>query len=517
MPNSPVLISNKQIANNTIMLYIRQILVLLVSLYTVRVTLDVLGVEDYGLYNVVGGIVLLLSFLSGTMASATQRFFSFALGENDIEKLKKTFSVNLLFYIVLAIVSFLILETLGLWYIKNELVIPNERYDAVIYLYHFSTFSFIVTLLTSPFIAIIIAHEDMRIYAYVAIIEVLLKLGIVFLLIYISVDKLPLYGFLIFSVSLINLLIYAIICLKKYNECQLKKYYWDKILFKEILNFTGWTLFGQLTTVFRTHAVTILLNQSFSPIVVASRAIASNISGRINMFASSFNLGLYPSIIKSYSSGNKNRMFEVIFNGSKLTFSLMWIFALPVFVEIEAILGLWLKEVPEFTVLFTRLVLVESLIVSISLPLITAARAPGKMKKYELILGSIQLLIFAVSWIVLSLGYPAYSVFIVAILFNLIMFIVRLYIVSSLIGLRVSPYLKLVLLPVIMIITLSASLSYCVDFIMPDSIMFSILNSFTSFLITSICIYFIGLNKELRSKVKNKVAIIILKFIKFNK
>ncbi|MDA9342104.1 oligosaccharide flippase family protein [Flavobacteriaceae bacterium] len=517
MQKNPVLNNNKQIVNNTIMLYIRQIIVLLVSLYTVRITLDVLGVEDFGLYNVVGGIVLLLSFLSGTMASATQRFFSFALGENDFEKLKKTFSVNLIFYIVLVIISLILLETLGLWYIKNQLVIPNERYDAVIYLYHFSTFSFIATLLTSPFIAIIIAHEDMRIYAYVAIIEVLLKLCVVFLLIYIVADKLPLYGFLVFSVSTINLLIYIIICLKKYKECQFKKYYWDEKLFKEILNFTGWTLFGQLSTVFRTHAVTILLNQSFSPIAVASRAIATNISGRINMFASNFNLGLYPSIIKSYSSGNKNRMFELIFNGSKLTFSLMWIFALPLFLEMEAILGLWLKEVPEFAVLFTRLALIESLIVSISLPLTTAARAPGKMKQYELILGCIQLLIFPVCWIFISLGYPSYSVFLVAIFFNFIMFIVRLYIVASLIGIRVSNYLKLVLLPIIMIIILSASLSFCVDFIMPDSIMYSMLNSFSSFLITSICIYFIGLNKELRSKVKDKIAIKVLKFIKSNK
>ncbi|WP_197437629.1 MATE family efflux transporter [Polaribacter sp. BAL334] len=516
MQKNIVLNSNKQIVNNTIMLYIRQILVLLVSLYTVRITLDVLGVEDFGLYNVVGGIVLLLSFLSGTMASATQRFFSFALGENDFEKLKRTFSVNLIFYLVLGLISLVLLETLGIWYIKNKLIIPFERYDAVIYLYHFSTISFIATLLTAPFTAIIIAHEDMRIYAYVAIVEVLLKLGVVFLLIYVVADKLPLYGFLIFLVTFLNLLIYIIICLKKYNECQFKRYYWDKKLFKQILNYTGWTLFGQLSTVFRTHAVTILLNQSFSPIAVASRAIATNISGRINMFASSFNLGLYPSIIKSYSSGNKDRMFELIFNGSKLTFSLMWIFALPLLIEMETILGLWLKEVPEFAILFTRLALIESLIVSISLPLTTAARAPGNMKQYELILGCMQILIFFTSWIFVSIGYPAYSVFIIAIIFNFMMFIVRLYIVSNLIGINVNHYLKQVLFPVIMIIFISAVLSFCVDFIIKESIILSILNSFISFLITSICIYFIGLNRSLRLKVNNQIRIKVFKLIKSN-
>ena len=497
--------NNKKILGNTLMLYIRQILVLLVGLYTVRVILDVLGFDDFGLYNVVAGIVLLLSFLSGTMASATQRFFSFALGENDFEKLKKTFSVNLLFYLVLCVFSLILLESLGLWFIKNQLIIPIERYDAVLYLYHFSTFSFIATLLTAPFSAIIIAHEDMRLYAYIAIIEVLLKLSVVFLLEYITADKLELYGVLLLLVALINLLIYVIICAKKYKECQFKIYYWDKKLFGEILNFTSWTLFGQLSTVFRTHAITILLNQSFSPVTVTARAIAINISGRINMFASSFNLGLYPSIIKSYSSGNKNRMFELIFNGSKLTFSLMWIFGLPLFVEMEAVLGLWLKEVPEYAILFTRLALIESLIVSISLPLTTAARAPGKMRKYELILGSIQITLFVVSWLIINIGYPAYSVFVVAILFNFLMFIVRLYIVSNLVGINLRSYIELVLLPVLTIIFLSASTSLYIDYLLPDTLLYSILTSAVCFLISIITIYFIGLNKTLRVKVNEYI------------
>ncbi len=496
--------NNKRIAKNTLMLYFRQILILLVSLYTVRVILDVLGIEDFGIYNVVGGIVMLFSFLSGTMASATQRFFSYALGENDTEKLKKTFSVNLIIYLAIAITAVVLLESVGMWYVKTQLKIPTERYDAVIFLFHFSIFTFIGTMLAAPFMAIIIAHEDMHIYAYVSIIEAVLKLGVVFLLMYVSFDKLKLYGILLFIVSLITLMIYAGISLKKYHECQFRKYYWDKALFNQILDFTGWTLFGQLSTVTRNQAVTILLNQSFNPIVVAARAVAINISNKINLFSANFNIGLYPPIIKSYSSGDREGMFKLIFNGSKMAFFLMWVFALPVFIEMEMLLGLWLKEVPEYAVLFTRLSLVESLLLSISLPLGTAARAPGKMKVYELTLGILQLMIFIVSWIFLKMGYPAYSVFIVAIIIVLIMFVVRLFLISKLIDLSITYYLKQVVLPITIIVSISSALSLFIKINIPDGIVFSILTGLFCVINSSIAMYFVGLSKEWKSKV-NKI------------
>ncbi len=505
--------NNKRIAKNTLMLYFRQILILLVSLYTVRVVLDVLGVEDFGIYNVVGGIVMLFSFLSGTMASATQRFFSFALGERDTEKLKKTFSVNLIIYFAIAIIAVVLLETLGMWYVKNHLKIPAERYDAVIFLFHFSIITFIGTMLAAPFMAIIIAHEDMHIYAYVSIIEVLMKLGVVFMLLYVPFDKLELYGILLFIVSIINLMIYVAVCLKKYAECQFRKYYWDKVLFKQILDFTGWTLFGQVSTVTRNQAVTILLNQSFNPVVVAARAVAINISGKINMFSANFNVGLYPPIIKSYSSGDKEGTFRLIFNGSKMTFFLMWVFALPIFIEMEMILGLWLKEVPEYAVLFTRLSLVESLILSISLPLATAARAPGKMKVYELTLGIMQLLIFVFAWVVLKLGYPAYSVFVVAIIVNLAMFIVRLVIVSKLIDLSVIKYLKQVALPVLAIVFISSALSLTLKLCIPEGIIFTILIGFFCVTVSSLAMYFFGLNREWKQKINKIIKTKILKFV----
>lgn len=497
--------NNKRIAKNTLMLYFRQILILLVSLYTVRVVLDVLGVEDYGIYNVVAGIVTLFSFLSGTLASATQRFFSFALGRKDNEQLKKVFSVNIAIYIGIAIVAVLLLETVGLWFVNEKLEVPPDRFEAARYIYHFAVLTFVTTILTSPFMAIIIAHEDMQIYAYVSIIEAILKLGVVFLLMYIHADKLELYGVLLFIVSLINALIFISISLRKYDECQFKRFYWDKALVQEILGFTGWTLFGQVSTVVRNQAVTILINQAFNPVVVASRAIALSISGHIGVFANNFNTSLYPPIIKSYSSNNKNEMFSLIFNGSKLTFFLMWVIALPLIVELEMILNIWLKSVPPDAVLFTQLKIIESLILSISLPLATAARAPGKMKTYELTLGIIQLSIFFISWIILKMGYPAYSVFVVAIVVNIVMFFVRLVIVSNLIDLSKKSFTIKVVFPIIGVIVFSTIPTYFIQKSLPSGFIYSVIAVVSSVIVSVISMFYIGLDRNWRIKIRHYI------------
>jgi O-antigen/teichoic acid export membrane protein len=498
--------NNKRIAKNTLMLYFRQILILLVSLYTVRVVLDVLGVEDYGIYNVVAGIVTLFSFLNGTMASATQRFFSFALGKNDEVQLKKIFSVNIIIYIGIAIAAVLLLETAGLWFVNEKLEVPPDRFEAASYIYHFAVLTFVISIMTSPFMAIIIAHEDMQIYAYVSIMEAILKLGIVYLLMYIEADKLELYGTLLFSVSLINALIYISISLRRYSECQFKKIYWDKKLVNEILSFTGWTLFGQVTTVARNQAVTILINQVFNPVVVASRAIASSISGHIGVFANNFNTSLYPPIIKSYSSNNKNEMFSLIYNGSKLTFFLMWIVALPLLIELEMILNLWLKNTPPDAVLFTRLKVIESLIFSFSLPLTTAARAPGKMKTYELTLGILQLSIFFVSWMILKIGYPAYSVFIVAIVVNIVMFIVRLIIVSNLIDISKRDFIVKVMIPICCIVILSTLPTYLIQKALPLGFIYSIIVIISSVIFSAVTMFYIGLDKNWRKKIAKLIT-----------
>lgn len=491
---------NNRIAKNTLLLYVRQLVALFVGLYTVRIVLNVLGVEDFGLYNVVAGIVTMLTFLTGTMTSATQRFFSFAIGENDNEKLNKIFSTNLIIYFGIAVFTAIFLETVGLWYVKNRLQVPLIRLESIIIVYHCAVLSFMASVFSAPFTAIIVAYEDMKYFAYFAIVDSILRLGVVYLLTVLAHDKLELYGFLNLVVSLFILIMYFLVCALKYKDLKIFSFYWDKTLLKEVVNFTGWTLLGRLSTVSRNQAITILLNQVFSPITVAARAISISITTKINMFSSSFNTGLYPPIIKAYASGEKERMFDLIFNGSKITFFLMWILALPIFLEMDLILNLWLKKVPQDTVLFTRLAIIESLITSISMPLATAARAPGKMKNYELILGGLQMLIFFLSWLLVNFGYDAYIVYVVAIVINLIMFYVRLYLVSGLIGLQTKLYIREVVKPLLLVAILTSLLIFSTKLVFPKSLIYSLINMSLCIIISSILMFYIGLDKKSRLK-----------------
>lgn len=494
---------SKKILKNTLMLYSRQILLIFISLYSIRVVLNTLGVEEYGLYTVVGGIVMLGSFLTGSMSSATQRFFSFALGKKDKKLLLSTFSVNLFIYLGIAVLAFFVLETVGFWFVKYYLNVPVERFDSVVTLYHYTVLSFILGVITAPFRAIIIAHEDMHFFAQISVLEALLKLAVVYILVHLPWDKLELYGLLLLLVSIIISSIYFLICMKKYTECQFRSFYWDAQLLKKILLFTSWSLFGQLSTVSRVQAVTILLNQFFSPSVAAARAIAITVSSQINIFSGNFNTGMAPSIIKNYASGDKKELFSLLYNGSKLTFFLLWVVALPLFIEMHTVLTLWLNILPEQAVLFVQLTLVESLILAISLPIATAARARGEMKLYELSLGTMQLSIFAIAFVVLKAGYPAYSVFVVAIVVNILMFAVRLKIVSNLIGLPVNEFIRKVCIPMTIVVLASILPALSINYMLPNGIIYSILNIACCIFISLVSMYLFGLEPEWREKARN--------------
>ena len=491
---------NKRIAKNTLLLYVRLLITMGVSLYAVRIVLNTLGVEDYGLYNVVGGVVALLSFLPGGMASATQRFFSHALGQQDQDKLNRVFGVNALIYLGIGAVALVVLKTGGLWFVENHLRVPEDRYDVIISLFSIVVVTFVVTVLKSPFMAIIIAHEDIKIYAYLAIVDALLKLGAVFLLMHLPGDKILVYGMLLLGVSVIETLIYLFICFRKYAECRIHNIGWDSSLAREVVGFTGWTFFGQLTTVARGAAVTVLLNQYFSPVVIAARVIAMNIAGQSNMLATQFNTSLYPPIIKAYAAERREEMYALVINGSKATFFLMWILALPIYLEMEAILALWLSTAPDYTVEFARLTLIEALIFAVSLPLTTAARAPGKMAVYESILGTLQFSILLASWILLKAGFGPQSVFYTAILVNLIMFVVRLEIVSRLTGLPVIRFMRGTMPAVMRVVVVSTALSAIVANNLPNGIGSLAVSLVAVVSITAAAIYFLGLPEALRQQ-----------------
>ncbi len=337
-----------RIAKNTLMLYFRQILIMLVSLYTVRVVLETLGAEDYGIYNVVAGVVTMFGFLSTAMATASQRYFSFEIGRGDFEQLRKIFSLSLLVYFLIAILVLLLAETIGLWFVNNKLVISSDRKSAALWVYQISILSFLFTIITTPYMAMIIAREDMNIYAFVSIIETILKLGVVFILRLISWDKLVLYGILMLGVTLIITIIYQTICVKKYQECKFR-FYWDNVIFKEITSYTGWNMFGASVGVFKNQMVNIVLNQFFNPVVIASRSIAVSVNTAVSSFSHNFSTAIRPQIIKNYATEQKEIMLSLMFRGIKGTYLLMYLFVLPMIFEAPVILKLWLKNPPAFT------------------------------------------------------------------------------------------------------------------------------------------------------------------------
>ena len=460
-----------------------------------RVVLATLGAEDYGIYNVVAGVVTMFSFLSGSMATASQRYFSFALGQNDEVQLKRYFSMSFTIYCLIALVVVVIAETFGLWFVENKLVVPVERQQAAFWIYQASVFSTVCTILTAPFMASIIAHEDMNIYAYVSVVEVVLKLGIVFLLSLFPADKLIAYGLLMAAVVFVNTAIYRSICARKYVECRFS-FFWDKGLFKELVGYTGWNMFGASVGIFKNQLVNIVLNQFFSPVVNAARGIAYQVNGAVNSFSQGFSTAVRPQIIKSYASGNKEEMLALMYRSCKATFFLMYVFTLPLSLEMPYVLGLWLGNVPEHAILFTRLALLDALIDSVSYPLMTAAQATGRIGLYQSVVGGILLLNAPVSYLVLKFGAPSYGVFVVAIIITAMAFITRLYILKKIINFSFRNFIGKVFFPVIFGAGIAFIISYFTCNILKETVWGLYITIIVSVISVFLSSYFFVLSKN---------------------
>jgi O-antigen/teichoic acid export membrane protein len=438
-----------RIAKNTLMLYFRQILIILVSLYTVRVVLETLGAEDYGIYNVVAGVVAMFGFLSNSMASASQRYFSFEIGRGDFEQLKNVFSLSLTIYVMIAALILALAETAGLWFIINKLVIPVERKDTVIWVYQFAIISFLFTMFTTPYMASIIAHENMSIYAYASIVEVILRLLVVYILQMISADKLKLYGFLMLAITFINTGIYRSICTKKYKECRFRLY-WNYSLFKELTGYVGWNFIGTISGIVRDQGINILLNIYFGPIVNAARAVAMQVNAAVLSFANNFTTAVRPQIVKSYASGNQSQMLTLVFYSTKATSFLLLFFILPLQLELSFIFSVWLKQIPEYVLPFTRIMLVDAVIDSISYPLMGAAQATGKIALYQTVIGGIRILNLPIALFILMIGFSAISVQIVGVGLSTAAFFARIIILSRQLQFSMYQYLKNAVTPIVL-------------------------------------------------------------------
>ncbi|WP_134091969.1 oligosaccharide flippase family protein [Olivibacter sp. XZL3] len=436
-----------RVALNTSILYLRMLVTTGITLYTTRVVLNVLGSTDYGLFNLVAGIVLMLSFLNTTMASSTQRFLSFYQGAGDLPMQKRVFSNSMLLHIAIAFIIVAALEITGLFLFDGALNIPADRIEATRFVYHFMAATVFFNVVVVPFNGALIAHENMIWVAVVNVIETLLKLGIALLLSVLSYDKLMVYGALTALVSVVSFLLYALYCLKKYDDCSLKglTIQADKPLLKELSTFAGWNLFGTLCGLGRTQGLAVLLNIFLGAVINAAYGIANQVAAQLNFFSATLLRALNPQIMKSEGANDRPRMLRLAMMASKFGFFLLAIIAIPACFEMEAILTIWLKNVPPNTLIFCRLILIATLINQLTIGLQSAAQAIGDIKYYQIIVGTTLLLNLPIAYILLSLNYPAYSVIVSYAIIELIACILRMFFLRRLGGLSIRLYLRRVI------------------------------------------------------------------------
>lgn len=440
-------VDNKRIAKNTLFLYLRMLITMMVSLYTSRVVLATLGIEDFGIYGVVGGVVAMFSFLNNAMATGTQRFLTYELGRNNEHQLRKVFSMSIRIHFLIALIILVLAETVGLWFFYEKMVIPEERLYAAFWVYQLSVIASLIMIISVPYNALIIAHEKMSAFAYVSIYEAFAKLIIVYLLLLTKADKLILYAILILGVQVSVRIIYGYYCKKHFPESKYH-HFSDKKLFREMMSFSGWNFWGNFAAMAFSQGINILLNMFFGPAVNAARSVAVQVQNTTTVFASNFQTALNPQITKSYASGNLPYMHSLIFRSSKFTYFLMFLISLPIFLRIDYLLALWLKEVPQFSSIFLRYMLCISIVDSVANPLMTAAAATGNVKKYQTCLGLILLSIVPIAYIALKLGAPPVSVFMVHLAVGLFTFIVRLFIIRPMVLLSIREYVQMVILPI---------------------------------------------------------------------
>lgn len=489
--------NNKRIAKNTLLLYIRMLFTMAVSLYTSRVILNTLGVEDYGIYNVVGGVVAMFGFLNSAMSSATNRYITFNLGKGDNKRLQTIFSTTLQIHTIIAIVIVIFAEIFGTWFLYNKMQIPNDRLDAAFWVLQSSILSSVIMILSVPYNAAIIAHEKMSAFAYISIVEVVLRLIIVYLLNVFSYDKLIIYAILALAVQILIRFCYSIYCHRHFKETKYIKV-WDKSLFKEMMSFAGWSFWGNIAGILYTQGLNMLLNVFFGPVVNAARAIAVQVQGAVQHFVSNFQMALNPQITKTYASGEIDQMHMLMFRSARFSFLLLFFIAFPLLLETDFILQLWLKTVPDNAVIFTQIMICISLIYTTANPCVIANQATGKVKIYQMVVGGILLLILPISYIVLKLGAPAYSVFIVHFLVESVAQFSRMYMLRKLINLPLWQYMKNIYIPIFTTVAVAIILPIFVHMQVEEGWLRFIAVGFTCVLSVGISTFFIGFTKHER-------------------
>ena len=503
--------SNKRIAENTLALYLRMVIIMLVSLYTSRIVLQVLGEEDFGIHNVVGGVVSLIGILNASLSSSTQRFLNFSLGNNNPNDLIKVFSTSFILYCSLCIILLIISETVGLWFVNTKLTIPNERIYAANWVYQCSVLSCIISLLSNPYMACILAHERMNVYAYISLAEVFLKLSLLLLLYYTNFDKLITYSILLLICHFITTLLYISYCIIKYEKTRVN-FVKDRTLMKKMLSFSGWNILGSGSDIIKTHGTSILLNIFFSPIVNAAQAIAVQVDSAVRQFYSNFYKAVYPQIVKNYAGGDYSNLYKLVLFSSKFSFFLILFISLPIIIETPYMIKSWLGNVPEYTVSFIRIIICISAFDALSSPMMSTANATGQIALYQSTMGGLKLLNLPISYMCLRMGMPPVSVFIIALSIAIVAYISRIFILFHILPtFPIKSYIKEVFLRCAIVGMCSSILPIAIYNKIDNTIVYNIIfMTILCFCLTILSIWHLGLCHHEKVKVimyiKHKVS-----------
>jgi O-antigen/teichoic acid export membrane protein len=501
----------KRLAKNTILLYVRMFISMIIGLYTSRVILDTLGVEDYGIYNVVGGLVGMFGIITSTLNTAINRFLTFELGREDMTRLHRVFSTSITIQIILSIIVVVIAETIGVWYINNIMVLAPERLEAANWCFQFSIFTAVLGLIIVPYNSAIIAHERMSIYAYLGIFTSLFALGIAFAIAYSPIDRLVFYGFLLMMSTVITFLVNVIYCHRNFSEARFSVTL-DREMLGTMFGFSAWNFIGAGSGILRDYGGNLLINFYCGPAVNAARGLSNSVNHAITNFSNNFTMALNPQITKSYASGDRKYLDTLIYRGSKLSVFLLLFISAPVLLNTPFILGVWLKDVPEHTVLFTQLIIIYTMIEKISGPLVTTMLATGKIRNYQIVVGGIQCLNIPLAWLLLHYGAMPEIIVIVSIFIAHCCFAARLYMLKGMINLDAKAFFVMVYLNIVIVATLGLALPLAAHLLLPDGV--------TNFFVTStLCVgtmgfamLYVGCNKSERAFIFNAIRKFLQRF-----
>ena len=502
--------NNKRMLQNTFVLYVRMIFTMGISFYATRELLIAIGVVDFGLVSVIGSVVLMFSFLSGTMQATVSRYLSIDIGLKDPKRLRETFNLTLLMYFALIVLIVIFSETIGLWVFENKLVVPEERKVAAYWFYQCSVMAFVVGVLAVPYSALLISHEKIKVYAWIGTAESIGRLLIVFMLYRGGQDRLALYGALLAVVAIGVLGAYVIYCHRNYAECKLQ-FFWNAARCKDMLLFAAWNLWGALSGLFSNVFVNILLNGYFGPIVNAARGIAMQGAIGLTSFVTNFLTAVKPQIFKYYAEGNTGLAVDLTMRSARGGYFLLFFFSLPILLEMPFVLGVWLKEVPPSADLFMRLILIQRLIDCLAYPLVTLSQASGKVALYQSVMGIIQWSVFPISWAALGLGFGAESVFLIGIALSVVALVAQFYLINLVVtSFSINRFIKSAVSPVILASLASMVIPAIVHHFMLDGWWRFGVVCVLSFTCATVFIYFLGLNNE----EKQLLRIFVLKKIR---